>query len=375
MKAKRHCISPFFFVLLVVLLTLPAPLLAQQNADEAPVLRVVTKALPPFVFIENGQFSENGLENGQFSGFSIELWDAIAQEMGVDYEFFEVETVSEQLEALQDGRADVAIAGITITEEREELIDFSFSYFDSGLQIMVRQEVTSPITNILQTILSTEMLQFLLVFLGMTLLIAHALWLVERRSNRRFPQGYIKGVSQALWWSTITAIGYDDRPPNTAFGRILAIIWMFTAIFVIANLTATLSANATVRELRSNIRGIADLQNQRVVTVAGTTSARYLQSNGFGFSTVPEIETAYALLLDGDADAVVYDAPVLRYFIRTAENSEIGLAGSVFAIERYGIAVPQDSPNRETINRALLKVQEGLTYQQIYDRWFSVSGS
>ena len=39
--------------------------------------------------------------------------------------------------AVQTGNVDIAIAGITITDEREEIVDFSDPYYDSGLQILV----------------------------------------------------------------------------------------------------------------------------------------------------------------------------------------------------------------------------------------------
>lgn len=217
------------------------------------------------------------------------------------------------------------------------------------------------------------MLQFLVVFAVLILVISHGLWLIERRRNPHFPGGYLRGIGQALWWSTITAIGYDDRPPVTVIGRLLAIAWMFVAIFVVANLITSLSAAATVRELRTSIRGIGDLRGQRVITVAGTTSASYLRSNGIVFSAAESAEEAYARLLEGWADAVVYDGPVMQYYIKTSGNPDLALVGGVFAIERYGIALPTDSPYREPINRALLKLAEEGVYQQLYNRWFGVT--
>lgn len=326
-------------------------------------LRVVTKSLPPFVIVEGDELT----------GFSIELWGLIAQRIGVEYEWHKLDTVGELLAAIQDGEADVAIAGITITEQREELLDFSFPYFDAGLQIMVRQESTSPLANALRAVLSPDMLQFLVVFAVLILVMSHGLWLIERRRNPHFPRGYFRGIGQALWWSTITAIGYDDRPPVTVIGRLLAVAWMFVAIFVVANLIASLSAAATVRELRTSIRSISDLRGQRVVTVAGTTSASYLRSNGIVFTAAESADDAYARLLEGRADAVVYDGPVMQYYIKTSGNPNLALVGGVFAIERYGIAVPTDSPYREPINRALLKLEEEGVYQQLYNRWFGVS--
>ena len=347
---------------ITVAIALLLSLSAAATAQDEP-LRVATKPFPPLVTVQADSFN----------GFSIEFWDAVARELGLDYEFYEVESVGDQIAAVQNGDADAAIAGITITEEREEVIDFSFPYFDSGLQIMVTQEAASPLQNALRAVLAPEMLQYLGVFVLFILIIAHAIWLIERRANPNFPREYGRGIAKALWWSTVTAIGYDDDPPRSVSGRLLALAWMFAAIFLIASLTASLSAAATVRELRSDIRGINDLQGQRVVTVENTTSSRHLQNAGISFFGVDSIEAAFERLEAGRADAVVYDAPVLRDYIKTSGSTEFGLAGSVFAPERYGIALPEGSPHREAINRAILKLQEDGTYSRLYDRWFSVA--
>jgi polar amino acid transport system substrate-binding protein len=72
-------------------------------------LRVATKPLEPFV-VKKGD---------RWAGFSIDLWDAIARRLAVEYEWIEVTSVKEQLDAVQSGLADVAIAGISMTAERE----------------------------------------------------------------------------------------------------------------------------------------------------------------------------------------------------------------------------------------------------------------
>jgi ABC-type amino acid transport substrate-binding protein len=346
--------------LLLLLSTSYRGALAVQE-DQTP-LRVVTKPLPPFV-IKSGD---------SFIGFSIELWDALAEELNVPYEFYEVETVTQQLEAVENNEADVAIAGITITEIREEFVDFTYPYFDSGLQILVLEHESSPLLNTVRAILSESFLQYLLVFLLLILVTAHIYWFFERR-NPQFPSGYRQGITQVLWWTTVTVIGYDDKPPGTRFGRFIAIIWMFAGIFLIANLTATLSAGATVRELRSSIRSISDLQGQRVVTVGGSTSANHLRSQGIQFSEVTIIEEAYDALLQGKADAIVYDAPVLRYYVANAGNPDLELVGTLIETEKYGIALPTGSPYREPINRATLKLMEDGTYQELYERWFGAN--
>lgn len=328
-----------------------------QAQDEAP-LQVVTKLLPPFVM----------RQGDGFTGFSIQLWEAIAQEAGFDYEYQEVNLVGEQLAAVENNEADVAIAGITITLEREAQLDFTFPYFDAGLQILTRRDQNAGLEQAINSLLSPEFLGFLALVIGLSLIAAHLLWWFERRSHPE--QSYRHGIGQALWWSAVTVVGFDDKPPRSVAGRIMALIWMFAGIFIIANLTATLSAGATVRVLRGEINGPEDLRNHRVGTVTGTTAARFLLDNGLAYSEVEDIDTALAQLVSGQFDAVVYDAPVLQYYVISDSEGRTQLAGTVFEPESYGIAVPTGSPNREIINQALLRLQENGTYRQLYTRWF-----
>jgi polar amino acid transport system substrate-binding protein len=333
-----------------------SPVLPQDELE----LRVATKLFPPFV-VEL---------DDEFTGFSIQLWDAIAQEMGVSYELYEVESVVDQLNAVQDGSADVAVAGISITLEREETVDFSFPFFDAGLQILIPKESQSSVTNIINALLSPMFIQFLLTVLVLILVASHILWLFERRHNPTSPQSYRASIGQSLWWSTVTVLGFDDQPPNTVGGKLMGIVWMFAGIFIIANLTATLSANAAVQVLRGEINAVDDLRDHRVVTIEGTTSARYLGTNGISFIGVQTIEQAYEMLREGQAEAMVYDAPILRHFLNTDGRNDFQLVGQVFEPEKYGIALPVDSPYRESINQAILGYQEDGTYQQLYTRWF-----
>lgn len=342
------------FVVLLLVLT------GSVQGQESDTLRVATKLFPPLV-LEQGD---------RFTGFSIQLWEAIASVAGIDYELYEVETVTDQLEAVQNGEADVALAGITITAEREAVLDFSFPYFDSGLQIMVEPEESTPISHALSSLLAPGFLQFLALTLSLIFVVANILWLVESRHNRKISKSYFPGIFQMLWWSAVTVIGYDDTPPVTWAGRLMALLWMFSGIFLIANLTASLSAGATVRVLQGTINDVADLRSHRVATVAGTTSALYLENAGIGYIGVQDIDEAYDLLRNDNVDAIVYDAPVLLYYVNTQITDDFIIVGQPFGREEYGIALPEGSPHRETINRAILSLEEDGTYQRIYNRWF-----
>jgi len=73
---------------------------------------------------------------GEYTGIDIELMTAIAELHGFEIEFNPM-NFDEIIPALEAGDLDIAIAGMSITEERQEVVDFSDPYFDAGLALAV----------------------------------------------------------------------------------------------------------------------------------------------------------------------------------------------------------------------------------------------
>lgn len=351
----------FFIILMPILAHGVNPIAAQDGETQEPI-KAVTKEIEPFVFVD-GQ---------EVSGFSIDLWQALALELGIPFEFEIVTTVQEQIDAVEQNQADVAIAAISITAEREEKVDFSHRYFEAGLGILTRPGSSTPLLDSFRLALSPNLLR-LFAFLVVTILIAgHVIWLIERRRNEEFPQTYLRGVWEGIWWAavTVTTVGYGDRTPIGRLGRLFGMFWMFAGLFIIANFTAGVTSQLTLQGLQGAINGPNDLPGKQVLTVAGSTSDAWLEDEGIGHRTVTTIEEAYTLLDSGEVDAIVYDHPVLLYY--TLQNPDMGyiVAGEIFNEEDYGMAFPHGSPLREEVNRALLVLLEDGTYEQIYTKWY-----
>ena len=347
-------------------LLVPAPsAYAQTSKPESNTpLQVVTKPLEPFVFISN---------DGNLSGFSIELWEVIAQDLGLEYEWVEVTKVTEQLAAVQDGSADVAIAGISMTPEREEVIDFSHPYFDAGLQIMTSAQPTVTPTSLIAMIFSPALFRVLGLGILTLLVMAHIIWLVERKSNENMPSSYLGGIWESLWWSlsTIATLEYGDKEkPDSIFKRLLAMAFVVFGIILIAQFTASITASLTVKQLTGVINGPTDLPGKRIGTVGGSTAAIYLEEVGIGYTSVEQIDAAYELLESDRLDAIVYDAPVLLYYAVNEGKGKVQVVGPIFNRETYGIALPTGSDFRESINNELLRLRQNGTYDQIYQKWF-----
>ena len=356
--------QPFWcYVILFVVIVVGLPVLA-QDADEASgdTVIVAIKTFRPFV-----------MQDGDtWTGFSIELWEDIANKIGMEFDYLEVESVSDQLNAVENGEADLAIAGISITSVREERIDFSQPYFDAGLQILTPQQSSVGLVDLLMVLLSPTMLQVFSFFLASVVVASHIIWLVERKNNPDFPKPYIQGIGEALWWSvvTVTTVGYGDKSPKGLIGRVFGVIWMLMGLFLIANFTAGVTSAITLQELRGSINSLADLQGRRVGTVDGSTSVDFLHNANLTSYTFDTIDDAYTAIDTGQLDAIVYDAPVLLYYATNVGAGRVQVVGETFNVERYGIAFPQGSDLLETVNLALLDEVESGQYKILKASYF-----
>ena len=78
-------------------------------------------------------------QGDQYVGFDIDLWAAIAKDLGLEYKLQPMD-FNGLIPALQTGNIDAAIAGMTIKSQREEVVDFAYPYYKAGLLLMVRAD-------------------------------------------------------------------------------------------------------------------------------------------------------------------------------------------------------------------------------------------
>ena len=79
-------------------------------------------------------------EGGEIVGFDVDLMDLVAEELGLAQDI--VNTPFETIEtgqAMNTGKCDIAAAGMTITDERSEVMDFSDPYFDATQALLVKK--------------------------------------------------------------------------------------------------------------------------------------------------------------------------------------------------------------------------------------------
>jgi len=355
-------LAKIFKRVILGILCLAAPVSQAQPKDER--LQVATRLVKPFVFEANGQFT----------GFSVELWQEIAKQMNVKSEFVVKPTVKELLDGVQSQQAALGIAAISITAERELELDFSQPMFDAGLQILtpVQGNRASLIKSILANLFSAAVLPYVLGVVLILLVIAHLVWCFERRypSGMLTHKNYFPGIFEVCWWAASTLATQADQMPRAALARVVAVVWMFTSVVFIAYFTAAVTSNLTVQQLRGDINGPDDLPGKKVASVKGSTSVEFLRQHNSEVIEFAKIEEAYEALQQAQVSAVVYDAPVLLYYASHEGKGKAQTVGAIFRKENYGVVFPNKSPLRKRVNEALLKIKENGTYDQLYQKWF-----
>jgi len=339
-----------------------------QAAAQAPgtKLRVVTRNLEPFSFDKEGRRV----------GYAAELWDQLARETKQDYEVQVVGTAQEIIDALKNKTADVGVGAISVTAKREEIIDFSQPFYESGLQVLVSGSSGSFADNIfslVKNLFSLELIGAFLLLLVAMFIISHLVWRYEHKVNGdQWPEDYKAGMWESFWWtlSTLLVGGADNKGPVGVGGRIVAIIWMLLSIVLVSLLTASFTTTLTINTLKGDINGPGDLPGRKVATVKGSTTETWLTAKGAKVVPLATPADCVVALKSGDVQAVVYDAPVLQYEAGKLNDEKLQMVGPVFERQNYAFALQQDSNLREKLNQALLKLSEAGIGNELRKKYF-----
>lgn len=306
-----------------------------------------------------------------FSGFEIALWEKVAKEANISYTYT-LMPFQDLLSALREKKIDIAMAGLTLTEERETYIDFTHGTFDSGLLILVPCNSKLNILKTLGSVFHKDVRNIFLTLIIAVIIASNLVWFAEQGGGGTLDGPYLPGVFNAMWWSFVTfaTIGYGDYTPVTLFGRIVGVVVILFGLAFFGLYIGQLSSSLTLRKLNSDISSPEDLEAKKVATVIGSISVDCLNKLNAIVVAVKTIDDAYSLIEAGNVAAVVFDAPVLLDHLNNDKSGKFTIAGGLFEKQEYGFALPEGSELRETINRVILKLRDSGEYQRLYQTWF-----
>lgn len=357
--------SATLMLAIVLVLGCPGLVRAQDTASE---LRVATFTAPPFVI----------KEGDQLTGFSIELWEAIAARLNVKSSYKIVTDTKSGLDLLLSNKADIGVSGIFFSKELDKVLDFTYPTLNAGLRIMVRGQDAGdgaqfrPMRDWLTLVFSRSAALWLLAALLIALIPAHVVWLLDRANEDGVSpsKNYFPGIFHSMYWAITAVAAQAPLMPRQWIARIFGVIWLFAGVVFISLFTAQLTALLTIEQIHGAIHGPGDLPGKRVGTVAGSTSAIYLRKIEADVQEFPSADELYQALREKKVDAVVLHGPVLNYYAAHEGRGRVKLVGPEIEKKDIGFMVQLGSPLRKRVSNELLALYEDGTYYRIYAKWF-----
>uniref|UniRef100_A0A3B5BI53 Glutamate receptor n=1 Tax=Stegastes partitus TaxID=144197 RepID=A0A3B5BI53_9TELE len=292
-------------------------------------------------------------------------------------------------------KADLAVAGFTITSEREKVIDFSKPFMTLGISILYRVQLGRKpgYFSFLDPFSPAVWLFMLLAYLAVScvLFLAARLspyeWynphpcLRERRDM--LENQYTLGNS--LWFPVggFMQQGSEIMPRALSTRCVSGVWWAFTLI-IISSYTANLAAFLTVQRMEVPIESPDDLADQTNIeygTIHGGSTMTFFMNSRYQTyqrmwnymnSKQPSVfvkstEEGIARVLNSKY-AFLMESTMNEY--HRGLNCNLTKIGGLLDTKGYGIGMPLGSPFRDEITLAILQLQENNRLEILKRRWW-----
>lgn len=340
---------------------------AAETRRSEPV-RVAVYDVPPYGYVQ---------ADGAISGISVDLWRRIAGEMGWQFELTPVSDMDAILGGLEHGRYDAAIGAITITPDRAERVDFSYPAHRSGVAVAFRRE-TGLVSELMSyAAAAADLGALIFAILTMLFLTGIVMWYIER-PNRSAPaeagtESSVVNLRDGIYWAvvTMTTVGYGDKTPKTHYGRLIAIVWMLSSVVLVSLLSTSMVSRLTAERVESS-GGAAtvDLVGKTLAAAVHSSGAEYLDAMHLPYTKYQNLSDALDALANGQANAVVNSVGALQYFIANRYAKRVQMPQGLLAPAYMAVALPEHSPLKKPIDRALMKITAGAEWRALEERFF-----
>uniref|UniRef100_A0A9J7YG90 Glutamate receptor n=2 Tax=Cyprinus carpio TaxID=7962 RepID=A0A9J7YG90_CYPCA len=371
-----------------------------ENNMRGVVLRVVTVLEEPFVMV-----SENVLgKPKKYQGFSIDVLDALANYLGFKYEIYvapDHKYGSQQADGTWNGligelvfkRADVGLSALTITPERESVVDFTTRYMDYSVGVLLRK---AERTVDMFACLAPFDLSLWACIAGTVLLVGTLVYLLNWLNPPRLPMGSVSSTTlyNSMWFVYGSFVQQGGEVPYTTLAtRMMMGVWWLFALIVISSYTANLAAFLTISRIENSIQSLQDLAKQTDLpygTVLDSAVYDQVRSKGMNpFERDPMYSQMWRMInRTGGAEnnveeskegirkvkygrfAFVWDAAVLEYVAINDEDCSLYTVSNNVADRGYGIAMQHGSPYRDIFSQRILELQQNGDMDILKLKWW-----
>uniref|UniRef100_A0A8C9N8X4 Glutamate receptor n=1 Tax=Serinus canaria TaxID=9135 RepID=A0A8C9N8X4_SERCA len=393
---------------------LDGPLGNESSGLENKTIIVTTILESPYVMMKKNHEMLEG--NDRYEGYCVDLATEIAKHCGFKYKLTivgdgkygardaDTKIWNGMVGELVYGKADIAIAPLTITLVREEVIDFSKPFMSLGISIMIKKPQKSKpgVFSFLDPLAYEIWMCIVFAYIGVSVV----LFLVSRFSpyewhTEEFEDGRETqtnestnefGIFNSLWFSLGAFMQQGcDISPRSLSGRIVGGVWWFFTLIIISSYTANLAAFLTVERMVSPIESAEDLSKQTEIAYgtldSGSTKeffrrskiavfdkmwtymksaepSVFVRTTAEGVARVRKSKGKYAYLLES----------TMNEYIEQRKPCDTMKVGGNLDSKGYGIATPKGSSLRTPVNLAVLKLSEQGVLDKLKNKWWYDKG-
>ncbi|CAF0911622.1 unnamed protein product [Adineta ricciae] len=364
-------------------------------------LKVTTVIEPPYVMWRNDTVSNET----SFQGFCIDILLTLAERLNFT---FEIEIVKDKtfgkknekgewngiIGELVNRRADLGLAGLTITYQREQAIDFTKPFLTLGINILYKKAKRDKPK--LFGFFSPLSLNVWLYMIAAYFLVGFVLYLAARLSPYEWRSPHPCKTSHdvlenqftlfnALWFvmCNIMHQGTEINPaaPST---RMISCLWAFCTLILVSSYTANLAAFLTVQRMQTPIENAEDLASQTKIAYGvqrgGSTENFFRESKLATYERMWNYISAHqgSVMVASSTEGInkvlqgnyafLMESTTSEYNIM--RNCELTSIGGLLDSKGYGFGVPQNSPYRDILSDTILKLQDEGVIQKYYNKWW-----
>ncbi|XP_067280391.1 glutamate receptor 4b isoform X2 [Pseudorasbora parva] len=387
----------------------------ETSGMENRTVIVTTIMEGPYVMLKKNWELYEG--NEQYEGYCVDLAFEIAKHIGFKYKISivpdgkygardpETKIWNGMVGELVYGKAEIAVAPLTITLVREEVIDFSKPFMSLGISIMIKKPQKSKpgVFSFLDPLAYEIWMCIVFAYIGVSVV----LFLVSRFSPYEWhteepeegtdglpsdqpPNEF--GIFNSLWFSLGAFMQQGcDISPRSLSGRIVGGVWWFFTLIIISSYTANLAAFLTVERMVSPIESAEDLAKQTDIAYgtldSGSTKEFFRRSKiavyekmwsymksaeptvftkttAEGVARVRKSKGKYAFLLES----------TMNEYTEQRKPCDTMKVGGNLDSKGYGVATPKGSQLRSAVNLAVLKLNEQGLLDKLKNKWWYDKG-
>uniref|UniRef100_A0A673NMF4 Glutamate receptor n=1 Tax=Sinocyclocheilus rhinocerous TaxID=307959 RepID=A0A673NMF4_9TELE len=391
----------------------------QQYTNDSSVenrtIVVTTIMEAPYVMYKKNHMHLEG--NDKYEGYCVDLASEIAKHVGIKYKLSivmdgkygardpETKTWNGMVGELVYGRADIAVAPLTITLVREEVIDFSKPFMSLGISIMIKKPQKSKpgVFSFLDPLAYEIWMCIVFAYIGVSVVLflvsrfSPYEWHLDETDEAKDPQTPPDppndfGIFNSLWFSLGAFMQQGcDISPRSLSGRIVGGVWWFFTLIIISSYTANLAAFLTVERMVSPIESAEDLAKQTEIAYGTLDSGSTKEF--FRRSKIAVYEKMWSYMKSAEPSVFAKTTPdgvarvrkskgkfafllesTMNEYIEQRKPCDTMKVGGNLDSKGYGVATPKGSALRNAVNLAVLKLNEQGLLDKLKNKWWYDKG-